>query len=300
VSSLPVPEATDAAAVLSQWRWDPLTLAGILAAATCYGLGVIRLRRRGSRWPGAWTGWFACGLAVLVVALMSPVDAYADVSFTTHMGQHLLLAVIAPPLLALGAPVTLALRASSPGTGHAIGSLLRSHAIAFLARPVVGWLLFVTVPFVVHYSPLFDAALRSRPWHATEHAIWVSAALVYWWPIVGRDPSPHPVRYPVRMLSMFLVMPATSFLALALYSASRPLYPSYAALAAPWGPAALGDQRNAAVLMWLAGNLVMLVAMLLVAAAWKRDDDARQRRIETRADRLAAAGVESGPSGSYG
>jgi putative membrane protein len=288
---LPVPAVTDAATVLAQWRWDPLTVAGMLAAGSLYALGVARVRRSGGRWPAAWSAWFGAGLAALVVALVSPVDAYADVSFSVHMGQHLLLTMLAPPLLALGAPITLALRASSPRTGRAITSVLKGGIVSFLGRPVVGWLLFVIVPVVVHYSPLFDLSLRSRPWHAFEHALWVSAALVYWWPIVGRDPSPHPVRYPVRLLSMFLAMPATSFLSLAIYMASTPLYPAYASLAAPWGPSALGDQRNAAVLMWLVGNLGMMVAMLLVAAAWKRDDDARQRRLEARADGFAAAGV---------
>jgi len=289
--ALTVPAATDAGTVLAQWRWDPVTVAGMLAAASLYALGVARVRRAGGRWPAAWSTWFGAGLATFAVALVSPVDAYADVSFSVHMGQHLLLTMLAPPLLALGAPITLALRASSPGTARAITSALKSHAVSFLGRPVVGWLLFVTVPVAVHYSPLFDLAIRSRPWHAFEHASWVSVALVYWWPIVGRDPSPHPVRYPVRLLSMFLAMPATSFLALALYMASSPIYPAYASLAAPWGLSALGDQRNAAVLMWLVGNLGMMVAMLLVAAAWKRDDDARQRRLEARADGLEPAGV---------
>ena len=289
--ALPVPAATDAGTVLAQWRWDPVTVAGMLAAASLYALGVARVRRAGGPWPAAWSTWFGAGLATLAVALVSPVDAYADVSFSVHMGQHLLLTMLAPPLLALGAPITLALRASSPGTARAITSALKSHAVSFLGRPLVGWLLFVTVPVAVHYSPLFDLAIRSRPWHAFEHASWVSVALVYWWPIVGRDPSPHPVRYPVRLLSLFLAMPATSFLALSLYMASSPLYPAYASLAAPWGLSALGDQRNAAVLMWLVGNLGMMIAMLLVAAAWKRDDDARQRRLEARADGLEPAGV---------
>jgi putative copper resistance protein D len=166
--------------------------------------------------------------------------------------------------------------------------VLRSPVATVLANPIVGWALFVGVPVAIHASRLFDAALRSGGWHALEHGVWLGAALVYWWPIVGADPNPHPVAYPVRLLSMLLAMPAMSFLAIAIYTASTPLYETYARLPAPWGPGALGDQRDAAVLMWLVGNLAMLIAMLLVAAAWKRDDDARQRRIEEREDRVAA------------
>jgi cytochrome c oxidase assembly factor CtaG len=116
----------------------------------------------------------------------------------------------------------------------------------------------------------------------------MGAALIYWWPIVGRDPSPHPVRYPVRLLSLFLAMPAMSFLAVAIYTADAPLYVGYAALPAPWGPEAFASQQNAAVMMWLVGNLGFVAAILIVAAAWKRDEDARQAREEAREDALAS------------
>ena len=242
---------------------------------------------------GGRTAAFAAGLATLVVALCSPVDAYADVSFTVHMAQHLLLTLLAPPLLALGAPITLALRAGSPAVRRWIAASLRSPVAAFFANPIVGWTLFVGVPVFVHASPLFDEALRSTPWHALEHGLWLSAALIYWWPIVGVDPNPHPVRWPVRMLSLFLAMPAMSFLALGIYAGDVPLYPTYASLPAPWGPAALGDQRDAAVMMWLVGNLALVLAILLVAAAWKRDEDARQRRVEEREDRAEAVAASN-------
>ena len=128
-------------------------------------------------------------------------------------------------------------------------------------------------------------ALRSPAVHVLEHSLWLGAALVYWWPIVGRDPTAHPMGYPIRLLSLFLAMPAMSFLALAIYSAGTPLYPTYASLPPPWGPSAVADQRGGATMMWLVGNLALVVAMLVVAAAWKRDEDASQRRLEARAAR---------------
>ena len=231
---------------------------------------------------------FVSGWVALTVALVSPVDVYADVSFTVHMVQHLVLTLVAPPLLALGAPVTLALRTLPHAPARALAVALRSRPARWLTDPVVGWMLFVGVPVIVHASRLFDLALRSTGWHALEHGVWIVAALVYWWPIVGADPSPHPMRFPVRMLSMLLTMPAVAFLSLAIYSADAPLYPTYAALPAPWGPDALADQQAAAVLMWLAGNLGMVVAMLLVAASWKRHDDEVQRRREAREDAMGS------------
>jgi putative copper resistance protein D len=199
------------------------------------------------------------------------------------MVQHLLLTLLAPPLLALGSPIALALRATRPATAKILSRLLRSDLAVVLSNPVVGWTLFVGVGFAIHLTSLFDLALRSTVVHALEHVLWLGAALVYWWPIVGRDPSAHPVSYPVRLLSLFLAMPAMSFLALAIYSARAPLYDGYATLPAPWGPSALADQRAGATMMWLVGNLALVLSMLIVATAWKRDDDARQHRLEARA-----------------
>jgi putative membrane protein len=158
-----------------------------------------------------------------------------------------------------------------------------------LGNPVVGWCLFVGVPVAIHASRVFDLALASTGWHAFEHAVWVGAALVYWWPIVGADTTAHPMGYGARLLSLLLAMPAMSFLAVAIYSADAPLYATYAALPPPWGPGAIADQRNAAALMWVVGNLVLVVAMVLVAASWKRHDDEVQRRLEARQDAADAA-----------
>jgi putative copper resistance protein D len=208
------------------------------------------------------------------------------------MAQHVLLTLVAPPLLALGAPMTLALRALPSGRARRLSAALRSRPIAVVTSPVVAWSLFAGVPWAVHFSPLFDLALRSEVWHAAEHALWVLAAFALWWPVVGADPSPHPWRYPVRLLTLFLAMPAMSFLSLAIFVAGEPLYPTYAAVAPPWGPAALTAQRDAAVVMWLASAFILVPAMLLLAVAWKRDDDERQRRLEARLD--LAEGAELG------
>jgi cytochrome c oxidase assembly factor CtaG len=270
------------------WTFDPVMVGALLAAASVYAAGVAHVRRTiaGSVPVDRIASWYG-GLTAATIALVSPLDAYADVSFLAHMFQHVLLTLVAPPLLALGAPVTLALRATRPATARRLTHVLAGPVAAALARPAVGWVLFVGVSWAVHFSPLFDLSLRAPTWHAAEHVLWLAAALVYWWPLVGVDPSPHPVSFPARLLSLFLTMPAMSFLALSIFSAGTPLYPTYAATPPPWTPDALGDQRNAAVAMWLIGNIGLVIAMLIVASAWKRHDDERQRREDARLDAAA-------------
>jgi putative copper resistance protein D len=273
---------------IATWPADPFAMAALLGMGIVYAGGLRRLRHAGTPFPTRWAVAFWCGLGALALALVSPVDAYADASFSVHMAQHLLLTFIAPPLLALGAPITLALRACTPSRARAITAILRGPVGRVLSNPLVGFTLFVGVPFAVHLSPLFDAALRDTFVHAAEHAAWVTAALIYWWPIVGRDPTPHPVPYPGRMLSLFVAMPLMSFLALTIFVAREPLYPAYAVLPDPWGARALVEQRWAAVQMWLVANLALVVAILLVAAAWKRAEDEGQRRLEARIDAAEA------------
>ena len=273
-----VPPDARAATILTSWTLNPLAIVPIVAAAWLYAMGLRRAARAGTPHPRRAAVAFFAGLAVVALALASPIDA-------VHMAQHLLLTLLAPPLLELGAPITLTLRATHLGTARLVSRLLRTQVAVVLSNPVVGWTLFVGVAFVIHLTPLFDLALRIAAVHGLEHALWLGAALVYWLPIVGRDPTPHPMGYPVRLLSLFLAMPAMSFLALAIYSAGTPLYPTYASLPPPWGSSALTDQRGGATMMWLVGNLTLVVAMLVVAAAWKRDEDASQRRLEARAAR---------------
>ena len=270
-----VPAGFELSDLLTRWVLDPIAVVALCLAAWLYIAGLRRVRSVRRPFPRRWSAAYFLGLGAIALALLSPIDAYADASLWVHMCQHLLLTVVAPPLLALGAPITLALRTSPVRFRmRVLVPLLRSRLVEHVTRPVVGWVLFAGAPFAIHFSPLFDLALRNDAVHAFEHALWLGTALIFWWPIVGRDPTPHRMSYPARMLSMFLAMPAGSFAAVALYGASTALYPAYAALPAPWGGSdALGSQRTSAVIMWLVGNLAMVVAMLIVAAAWKRNEE---------------------------
>lgn len=262
------------------WNLGPAAVVPVVIAGAAYIAGVRRLRRNGWRWDPGRTFAFASGLVAVLVALASPIDAYAEVRFSVHMAQHVLLMLVAPPLLALGAPITLALRSASPSARRRLWQpLVRSRAARVLSNPVVGWVLFATGPFALHFSPIYQASMESAWMHAIEHGLFLGIGLVYWWPLVGADPSPHRVSYPARIFSLLLAIPAGGFLSLALFSEESPLYVWYAALPAPWA-GAVADQRDAAALMWVVGGAILVVAVLLEATAWKRSEEARQRRIE--------------------
>ena len=273
---------------------DPLTIVVLLGSGLLYGAGLRRLAARGAKVDRRAAAWFYSGLVALVVALGPPIGGLSDRSFAWHMTQHVLLVFVVPPLLALGAPITLALRASSSITRTGILlPLLRSRVARVLANPLVGWVGLVVVSFAVHLTGVFDLALRSVPVHLGEHLVWIGVAFIYWWPIVGRDPSPHRVAYPVRLLSLLLLMPAMSFLALSLYAAGQPLYPAYLGGTASVVEV-LADQRVAAVVMWLVGNLILVVAMLLVAVGWKHDEERREAARERGEAQRATASSDLG------
>ena len=199
------------------------------------------------------------------------------------MLQHMLLELVAAPLLLLGAPATLALRAASPSVRRQLLAVLHSRAAAVISFPLLAWVLFAAVNWGWHFSTLYDQALEN-PWlHDVQHLTFLAAALLFWWPIVGADPSRWRLPYPVRLFYLFLAMPQNSFLGVALMSAPV-LYPHYATNVRDWGPSPLADQGMGGMLMWVGGDVVFLLAMGLVVAAWVRQEDRRTARLDARLD----------------
>jgi cytochrome c oxidase assembly factor CtaG len=284
-----LPPRFSGGALLTQWTLDPVALSLIVAAGVLYWVGLRRIRGASPPFPRSRVWAFFGGLAVCALALLSPIDTYQDVSFTVHMFQHLLLMLVAAPLFALGTPVTLALRAATPDVRRRyLLPALHSRFVRTLSHPAVAWTLFAVVQYATHFSGFYELALQHEWVHALEHGLYVLSGVIFWWPVVGLDPSPRKLGYPARLLYLVLAMPLEAFLGVAIMSGSHPLYPHYAHLPAPWGgAAALHDQGNAGSLMWVSGEVVSLIAVLCVAAAWFRHDEARQRRIEADLDRSA-------------
>ena len=212
--------------------------------------------RVGRRW------WLGAGLLVAAVALSPPFEARVDVSLPAHMVQHVLLTMLAAPLLAAG--------------------LSRAPRV----HPVVAWLLFAATGWAVHFSPFFDAAAETVPVHVAEHALLIGAAVLFWAQVVAPGAR---LSHPLRMLYLVVAMPQNTFLALAISSAGRVLYPHYAGGSDP-----LGDQRVAGGIMWVAGDVVLLVGVLMTAAAWARHEERETTLAEDAA--VNEGGADRPPS----
>ena len=276
------------ARLLLGWHFDPLIGGALVLSAIGWLLLVRRVGRLHPNYPVplARTAAFLGGLAAIAFALLSGVERYDTTLFSVHMGQHLLLMVVAAPMLVLAAPVTQLLRAASPGVrGRWLLPVLHSAPVAALGHPVVTWLTFTVVLWASHFSSLFDLALEVRGVHDVEHALYLASALLFWWPAVAADPARRRMPYPLRAGYFLLQLPVNSFLGMAIVFADAALYPHYATLGSPYGITALADQQLAGGLMWLAADVVFIAAILAVVAAWMRHEE----RDAPAADRRAAA-----------
>ena len=233
---------------------------------------------------------FTAGILALAAALASPLDAYADASFAAHMGQHLLLTMVAAPLLLLGTPIVLARQTAPLAVQRALAAVVHSRIVRGLLFPGVTWGTLAAVLWGSHYSRLYEAALEYPAVHALEHALYLGAGLLFWFPVVALEPSPWRMGYPLRVLYLFAASPLNAFLGMSLYQSPRPLYPHYAILARLRGASPLADQQAGGVIMWILGGLALVVAMLGVAAAWAHHDARMARHIDARLDEVRSGG----------
>jgi putative copper resistance protein D len=296
-----VPPAPDLAAFVLGWSFDltiwlPLVLA---AAAYLWAVRRVDAAHPANPVPRDRPAFFLLGLAAIAIALQSGVERYDTTLFSVHMLQHVILIFLAAPAIVLAAPITLVLRVATPRTRQRwVLPILHSRIVRVIGHPLVAWLLFTAVMWGTHFSPLFDAALENVWLHDLEHVLYLASSMLFWWPIVGRDPSPWRMSHPARLLFMFLEMPFNSFLGVAIMFAGTVLYPHYATTGRLWGPTPLEDQQAAGAIMWGVGDAGFLLALLLATAAWMRHDEAVTRRREAMEDARAAAAATSADAAS--
>ncbi len=245
------------------WDWEPSVLLG------CAGLLAAYLAA--ARWrPPREAPWFAAGVAVLLLALVSPLDTLGDtVLFTAHMLQHLLLVLAVPPLLLLGIPADLARRA------------LRWRPVAALeravGRPWVAWLVGVGTLWVWHAPSLYDAALAHEGLHVVQHLCFLASAAIFWWPVCA-PPGERRLSSLGSVVYLMSAGMAQSLLGILLAFAPRVLYRAYlhpvdplgvlALIRRDWGLSAAADQGLGGWLMLFLGGLVYMAVILGKLAAW--------------------------------
>jgi len=280
--------------VLLEWGFDPLAIALIGAAALIYLRAVREVNAAHPRWPvpRGRTAAFLAGLAAIAVALLSPIDRYETVLLSVHMVQHMLLQLVAAPLLLLAAPVTLALRVAPPGVRGWLLTVLHSRLLRVATHPIVAWTAFVVVNWGWQFSPLYDLAAESTLVHYVQHAVYLGVALLFWWPIVAVDPAPRKLAFPGRVAYVALSIPQNSFLGIILMNVQPSLYPHYWTQLREWGPPFAEDLQIAGAIMWGMGAMVFVLALLLVLAAWMRSEERQTRRREARANERASAEAE--------
>ncbi len=268
--------------------FDAGALLPVAAASLLYALGTRRLSARGRAWPMHRSVLFGLGIVALVAGTQGPLAASDETSFSAHSGQHLLLGMLGPLLLALAAPLTLALQAGGPRTRARLRRLLHSAAAGALANPLIGIALFGGTLFALYFTPLFALSLRNDAVHAAVHVHFFAAGAIFLWPVVAVDPVASRPPHPLRLLAVFLTLPLHTILGLAILSGDH-------LLAAGWygrarGPAsALADQRLGGGVLWAAGEVVGLACAGLVLHQWMAADEREAARNDRRLDRLAAA-----------
>ncbi|WP_328723037.1 cytochrome c oxidase assembly protein [Streptomyces sp. NBC_00247] len=271
---------------------DPFFLVGCLAALALYGWAVVRLRRRGDDWPVNRTLFFVVGVLSIALVMCTRLNDYGMVMFSVHMIQHMVISMLSPILLLLGAPVTLALRAlpvagrrGAKGPRELLLMLLHSRYMKIITHPVFTIPLFIASLYGLYFTPLFDFLMGSTPGHLAMMVHFLGVGLVFFWPIMGIDPGPHRPGYVMRMLELFAGMPFHAFFGIALMMASQPMVESYKHPPASLGIDALADQSWAGGIAWAFSEVPSVLVLIALVFQWYRSDQRLAKREDRAADR---------------
>jgi putative copper resistance protein D len=264
-----------------------LLIGGVLVL---YLLGVWRIRRLhpDRPWSPRRTIAFGVAMGVTFVALELVVGVYDVSLFYDHMTQHLLLIMIAAPLIAMGAPLELLVRATT-GTAHrVVVSILRSRVAEVLGHPITGFVLYAVVIPVAHLTALYNYSLTHELAHDNEHLVFLAVGYLFWRPVVAIEPTRHPLTPPLRLAYLALAVPVDTFTGLALVNASHELFPAYTAVHRGWGPSLVSDLHIGGAIMWVGGDTLMVLAMIPVVVQWLRYEDERTRQLDAALDAAEA------------
>ena len=261
----------------------------LLLAVGLYLYGVWRLRARGDRWPVSRTLMFLVpGLGGIASVTLTGLAAYDDVLLSAHMVQHMVLSMVSPIFLALGAPVTLALRTLPPGPRRVLLTVVHSRVARVLTFPLVAYGFFVVTPFALYFTSLYQLTMRNDIVHELVHLHFIAVGCLFFWPLLGIDPLPGRWPYPGRALLMFLSTPFHTVLGLTIMQ-------SHDLVGGDWYPSLhlgwvdpFADQKLAGGILWAGGEFVSVGMLAVLVVQWMRQADREARRIDRQLDREEA------------
>jgi putative copper resistance protein D len=276
--------------LFTEWGMDPYLFVGTVWVAGLYVLGVWTLRSRGDHWPAGRTAAFLVGgVGSFYVATQSGLAAYDDTLLSAHMVQHMILSMVVPLFLALGAPVTLALRTLGKRPRGWLLVALHSRAAKVLTFAPLTFALYVASPWALYFTHWYDATLHSDFQHEMMHVHLVLVGSLFFWPLLGVDPLPGRMSHPFRLLMIFLTLPFHAFLGVTIMDQSELIggdwYPNLHRVMA-WLPDPASDQHVAGGILWASGDLIGVLYFVVLFVQWVRASMQEARREDRRLDRL--------------
>ena len=298
IAGMEMPGAPNFTRIL--FEYDPsIFMIGLLVLAVAlYIKGVVILTRRGDKWPIGRTISFALGISAIDFATSGGLGVYAHFAFSWHMVAHMVLGMIAPIGIVLGAPITLALRTlpqSRDGQELGVRGLLikalHSRYARVITNPVVALAIFDGSLFALYFTSLFGGMMQSHQGHLFMSIHFILTGILFFHVIVGVDPNPRKVPHIIRIVVLFAAMSIHAFFSVALMSASTLIDGGYfESLQRPWSLDLLADQRTGGAIGWAMGEIPILIALVATFIQWMRDDSHEAKRIDRNTARMAALG----------
>ncbi|MEV7211738.1 cytochrome c oxidase assembly protein [Kitasatospora cineracea] len=283
-----------------EWSPDWPYLVFCVLALGLYLAGAVRLWRRGDKWPVGRVAAWTAGVGTVLLVTNTGLNDYGMVLFSAHMMQHMVLSMLSPILLLLGAPITLALRALRParkgsgkGPRELLVALLHSTYVRIISHPAFTIPAFIASLYVLYFTPLFDFLMQYRVGHLAMMLHFLAVGMLFFWPIMGVDPGPHRPGFVLRIIELFMGMPFHAFFGVAVMMASGQLVSTFTSELAPLGTNLHDDQQLAGGITWAFGEIPTAIVLIALTLQWAKSEERQARRRDRAADRDGDAELEA-------
>lgn len=298
VAGISTPPPPTWSRIFLSYNPDVLIIGILITVIALYIKGILVLTRRGDKWPVGRTIAFGLGIATIDFATSGGLGLYAHFAFSYHMVAHMILGMIAPIFIVLGAPITLALRTLPQGRNKdergvraTLLGALHSKLAIFYTNPIVALLLFDGSLFALYFTGLFGGMMQSYLGHLLMNIHFILAGLLFFHVIIGIDPNPRRVPHLVRIVVVFAAMSIHAFFSVALMSSTTLIDQGYfASLKTPWLTDLLADQQMGGSIGWAMGEIPIILALVATFISWVKDDSREAKRIDRNTARAAALG----------